>query len=49
VKTAIHRAFSAPIERLDRMGRDARQRVAAMTPAAMAGQIIAAIEFAYNS
>jgi glycosyltransferase involved in cell wall biosynthesis len=49
VRTAIHWAFSAPNERLDRMGGDARQRVAAMTPAVMAEQIIAAIEFAHNS
>jgi glycosyltransferase involved in cell wall biosynthesis len=49
VKSAIDRAFSAPIERLDRMGRDARQRVASMTPAMMAEQIIAAVEFSCNS
>ena len=49
VKSAINRALSAPIEQLDRMGRAARQRAAAMTPAVMVGQMIAAIEYAHNS
>jgi glycosyltransferase involved in cell wall biosynthesis len=49
VKAALHRALAAPSAELDRMGQAARQRVAAMTPAAMAGQMIAAIEYAYSA
>ena len=49
LKAALHRALSASSAELDRMGRAARQRVAAMTPTLMAGQMIAAIECAYNS
>jgi glycosyltransferase involved in cell wall biosynthesis len=46
VKLAIDRALSASIEELDRMGLAARQRVQSMTPAAMAEQMVAAIEYA---
>jgi hypothetical protein len=49
VNAAIQRALSAPVDELDRMGRAARRRVAAMTPVLMASQMIAAIEHAYNS
>jgi glycosyltransferase involved in cell wall biosynthesis len=49
VKTAIHRALSSSSEELDCFGLAARRRVTAMTPVAMANQIVAAADFAWNS
>jgi glycosyltransferase involved in cell wall biosynthesis len=49
VKSAIDRALSAPLEELDRMGIAARQRVQSMTPAVMAEQMFAAIEYAVTN
>jgi glycosyltransferase involved in cell wall biosynthesis len=46
VKTAIHRALTASSEELDLFGLGARQQVKTMTPAAMANQIVAAVDFA---
>ncbi len=49
VKSALDRALSAPLEELDRMGLAARQRVQSITPAVMAEQMFAAIEYAVTN
>jgi len=49
MKSAIDRALSAPLEELDRMAIAARQRVQSMTPAVMAEQMFAAIEYAVTN
>jgi len=48
MKAAIHRALSEPNEELDRFRLAARLRVKTMTPVAMANQIVAAADFAYQ-
>lgn len=49
VKSAIDRALMAPKEELDRMGLAARLHVREMTPAAMADQIVSAMEYALGN
>jgi hypothetical protein len=48
VKAAISKALTTSHQELDIMGQCARKRVMAMTPSAMANQILSAIDYALS-